>query len=302
MPRPDDLETTLESMRKELMLARCPVSGLKLLQELVKSREHADGSSLQACLRLMVKKKIDSCPELVTSRRKCRASSLTIDHVFTRQAVHQMLSMASVVAVCPREVDGRASGRFVRYKRHRDALHTMGFSASEAANDRHKNFTRVNGPVSPRLLVEHHVDSDGQVLYVMGRNAEEMTFNIVQRPDQVLSGSQTHTVEQLRRSTVMLQSVPGLTEEHPSFLRWVALGSVVCRVGSSDDDAVGRLTVSLPVRIIDDDASDVLCLLGTNLFGIGTTQRHRYLLLHCSSVCAVLACDPPDISIHNGLS
>lgn len=70
-------------MPKELMLARCPVSGLKLLQELVKAREHADGSFLQACLRLMVKKKIDSCPELVTSRRKCRASSLTIDHVFT---------------------------------------------------------------------------------------------------------------------------------------------------------------------------------------------------------------------------
>lgn len=164
VPRLDDLETRLESMRKELMLARCPVSGLKLLQEHVKAREHAEGSSLQACLRLMVKKKIESRPELVTSKRKFRSSSLTIDRVFTLQAVDQMLSMASVDAVCPGEVEGRASGRFVRYKRHRDALHTMGFSASEAANDMHKNFTRVNGPVSTRLLLEHHVDSDGHVI------------------------------------------------------------------------------------------------------------------------------------------
>lgn len=118
----------------------------------------------------MIKRKIESRPEVVKSRRKRRASSLTIEHVVARRAVDQMLSMALVDSVCSRGVGGRASGRFVRYKRHDDALQTMKFSPSEAAGVMHKTFTRVNGTVATRLLLERHVDDEGQVWYVLARN------------------------------------------------------------------------------------------------------------------------------------
>lgn len=255
------LETKLAHVERELMLARSSVSGLSSLQELMSVRKHAEGASLQACLRLLIKKKIDARPELITSRRKRRARALTVDHVTTRQAVDQMLAMASLEAVGIRGVGGRVSGRFLRFSGHREALRMVGFSPEEASSAINKTFRRLNGTVSTRLLLESHVDDAGSIWYIAGRNDVERTVDVAQRSVSLLGGSQEHTAARLTRSTVTVSSISGLSAEPPMYLRWAALGDAVRPAGASDADVVGKLTLSLPACVIEDDAWDLQSLL-----------------------------------------
>lgn len=256
-----EVESKLDHLERELMLARSSVSGLSALQEIVNVRKHAEGCSLRACLRLMIKKKMETRPEMITTKRKRRAASILIDHITTRQAVDQLLAMASLEAVGVRGVGGRVSGRFVRFGGRQEALQMAGFSAEEAFSVMYKKFTRLNGTVSTRLLLERHVDDSGSVWFILGRNSDQSSVDVAQRSVGLQGGSQAHTRERLNRSTVLAESIQGLPKEVPLFLRWSALGDPVRPAGASDADAVGRLTLSLPVCVIEDDALDLQSLL-----------------------------------------
>lgn len=60
------LEAKLANVERELMLAQASVSGLTCLQELMEVHKYADGHSLQACLRVLIKRKVAARPELIT--------------------------------------------------------------------------------------------------------------------------------------------------------------------------------------------------------------------------------------------
>lgn len=247
----------LADLERELMLARSSVSGLSSLQDPTNVRKHAEGSSLRACLLLIVKQKIDARPELVTARRKRRASAVTVDYITTRQAVDQMLSMASVQAVGTRGVGGRVSGRFVRFNGHREARRTVGFPEEEALSAMYRSFTMLNGTVSTRLLLERYIDDTGLVWFILRRTSAEKTIQVAQRSLQLFGGSRTHTLERLNRSTVAVDAIPGLPAEPPVYMRWTALGAAVHPAGAVDADTDGRLTLSFPVCVIDDEALDL---------------------------------------------
>lgn len=254
-------ESKLAHLERELMLARTAVSRLSSLPELMDVRKHAEGSSLRACLRLLIKRKIEARPEIMTARHRRRAVALTVEHITTRQAVDQMLGMASLDAVELRGVGGRVSGRFVRFSGHQDALQAFGFSTAEAAAAMHRTFTRLNGTMSTRLLLGRHVDDTGSVRFVLGRSTDGRTVDVAQRSVGALDGSQAATFEPLHRSTVDIDAISGLPIELPLFLRWSTLGDAVRPPGASDADVVGRLTMSLPVCVIDDEALDLRSLL-----------------------------------------
>lgn len=254
-------ESKLAHLERELMLARSAVSGLSSLQELMDVRKHAEGSSLRAWLRLLMKKKIEPRPELITARRRRRALALTVEHITTRQAVDQMLGMASLDAVELWGVGGRVSGLFVRFSGHQDALQAVGFSAAEAAAALHRTFTRLNGTMSTRLRIERHVNDTGPVWFVLGRSTDGRTVAVAQRSVGALDGSQAATFEPLHRSTVHIDATSGMPIELPLFLRWCARGDAVRPPGASDADFVGRLTMYLPVCVIDDEALDLRSLL-----------------------------------------
>lgn len=255
------LEAKLEHVERELMLAWSSVSGLASLPELMNVRKHAEGACLQASLRLMIQKKIEARPEIITSRRKRRARALTVDHVTTRQSVDQMLAMASLEAVGTRGVGGRVSGRFMRFSGHREALRMVGFSAADATSAMHKTFKRLNETTTTRLLMESQVDDAGSVWYILGRNEAEQTIDVAQRSVSIFDGSQEHTGVHATRSTVALATISGLPMEPPLTFRWSALGDAVRPAGGSDGDVVGRLTLSLPACVIEDDAMDRRSLL-----------------------------------------
>lgn len=247
MNRFGQLEAKLVNVEDELMLSRASVSGLTSLQELMEVHKYADGHSLQACLRVSIKRKVAARPELITAKRKRRASTLTVDYITKRWAVDEMLAMASLEAVSIRGVGGRVSGPFFRFDRHLEVLRIICFSAVEASLAVHQKFPRPNGTVSTRLLLERHVDEEGSVWYIVERNAQEQTVQVAQRSVRLTGGSQAYGVEQLVRSTVGVDTISDLPTERPMFLRWVALGAAVRPTACADADVAGRLTISLPV-------------------------------------------------------
>lgn len=261
MNRFGQLEAKLVNVERELMLSRASVSRLTSLQELMEVHKYADGHSLQACLRVSIKRKVAARPELMTAKRKRRASTLTVDYITTRRAVDRMLAIASLEAVSIRGVGGRVSGRFVRFDRHLEVLRVIGFSAVEASLAMQQKFPRLNGTVSTRLVLERHVDEEGSVWYIVEPNAQEQTVQVAQRSVCLTGGSQAYGVGQLVRSTVGMDTFSDLPTERPMFLRWVALGAAVRPAESADADVARRLTMSLPVCVVDDEALDPKSLL-----------------------------------------
>lgn len=163
-----------------------------------------------------------------------------------------MLSMATLEAREHRGVGGRVSGRVVRLSRHREVLRMVRFSSGQVDSVMHKSFSRLNGTTSTRMRLERHVDDTRLELFILGRNLDKKTVDVAQRPVGFLEASQAPTAERLNRFTVALDTIPGLPNKMPLFLRWSALGDPVRPAGASDAVVVGRLTLSLPVCVIHD--------------------------------------------------
>lgn len=56
----------------------------------------------------------------------------------------------------------------------------------------------------------------------------------------------------LKRSTVDIETLPGLHTVGPRSFRWVALGWPVLPAGATDASVVSKLTVALPVIVLHD--------------------------------------------------
>lgn len=252
-----ELETRLQALERDLILSKSAVSGLSALQQVSQVNTLAQGVALQACLRVMLKKRVETRPEVLTSKRKRRAKVLTLEHVATRDAVEQLLAVASVDAACTRGIGGRVSGRVVRCPGAAEVLSLIGCSAEEMTSFRSKTFTRLNGTVSTRLLLEKFVDEDGMTWFILHRNVLSGTADVVQRRGPRACGSQMTAPEHLERKTVSLNALSGLSAEGPSLVRWVALGDPIQPANTGDGNVAGKLTVTLPVCVVEDNAKDL---------------------------------------------
>lgn len=256
-----ELETRLGFLERDFMLAQSSMSGLASLQQLLQANKTAQGSALQLCLRSMLKKRVGTRPEVLSAKRKRRSPVLTMEHTVTRGAVDQLLALASVDAVCTRGVGGRVSGRLVRFKETRGLLSALGCSSDEATAFMCKSFTRLNGSVSTRLLMERFLDIEGDVSYILRRNQLEGTVDVAQRGQVNGGSSQLSTRGRLELSSIQLDSLPGLCADGPSSFRWVATGDPAQRAGLGDEDVVGKMVVTLPTCVVEDSARDLQALL-----------------------------------------
>lgn len=257
-----ELETRLRTLERDLMLSKSSISGLSALQQVSQVNTLAQGVALQACLRTMLKKRVDTRPEVLTSKRKRRAKVLTIEHVTTRDAVDQLLAVASMEAECTRGVRGRVSGRVVRCSGAREVLSLIGCSCEEAESFQSKTFTRLNGSVSTRLLLERFVDEEGIDWFLLRRDVMNETVIAIRRQGAHAGTSQKPGPGLPQRSTIKVDALSGLSVEGPALFRWVALGDPVLPARSTDGNVAGKLTVTVPVCVVEDDAKDVTALLG----------------------------------------
>lgn len=252
-----ELETRMHALERDLMLSKSSVSGLSALQKVSQVNTLAQGVALQACLRVMLKKRVEARPEVLTRKRKRRAKVLTIEHVTTRDALEQLLALASVDAACTRGVGGRVSGRVVRCSGAAEVLSLIGCSAEEVASLRSKTFTRLSGSVSTRLLLETFFDEDGMTWFIIHRNLSNGTADVLQRPATRACRSPMAASEDVERKTVTVDELPGLSAEGPALVRWVAMGDPVQLASTKDGNVAGKLTVTLPVCVVEDNARDL---------------------------------------------
>lgn len=116
--------------------------------------------------------------------------------------------------------------------------------------------------MSPRWMPLLYLSSSfgrGKALFL--RQAARHLHKTVDRSVCLTGGSQAYGVGQLVRSTVGMDTFSDLPTERPMFLRWVALGAAVRPAESADADVARRLTMSLPVCVVDDEALDPKSLL-----------------------------------------
>jgi len=258
--RLEELAARIDGVQRDLFLAKTSVSGLGALQEVMAGERWALGSALQACLRSMLIVRLKTCPERRSARRKRSQSLLSLEHVAVCGAVDQLFAMGDVEAERVRGVAGRPAGRLVRFASCRAVLNLLACSASETAAALHKTFPRKDGTVASRLLFERHTDVVGKVWFILSRDVAEKTVEVALREPAVGSALDGGNPARLLRHTLKLEDVPGLAAVCPATLSWTPTRGYSPPLGAPEAGTPGRLTLTLPVCVVEYDGRDLQTL------------------------------------------
>lgn len=262
----------VEAMQEELRLTRHVRLGLDALQEVARGDRFPCGGALQRVLAQRTIERLKCTPARPRSRVHRSAGrgdleqvAITFDVIFTRAGLDELVSMTGL-KYSPRA--GRRIARPVRVVQFPGAtafLRAVGlWEPSGAQNLMCRRFTRLEKTMPARPLLERFCTEDGEVNYILSRNASTGQVLVAVRESETYDVRRRAFKHPLVQKLVGHDSLPGLSETWPCFFFWRE-STASAAMEWEGVDACGSMSVSLPCCTFEDLPADVAALVQSSV-------------------------------------
>jgi len=251
------MQAKISSLEEELLAARSSVNGLHALQVAVQQDEFVLGKALQVSLRSRLIEKTRACPPVRRSVAHKPRTTLVVEVEAVLRAVVQFVAMTEVV--CTGYHKRGLSVRTVALPDRASLYRAFGLTPSVVNAVQSRVFQRKDGSKTARVLQEHVVDSSGKIFYVVGRDAEAAT--VACRDSEAYDSRRKRHVHPLIKQTLPYDQLPEDLLSSSGCLTWKESRSSKLQLEELGDLVSGRVTVTIPISIVQGSAQDVLALL-----------------------------------------
>ena len=251
------MQAKITSLEEELLAARSSVNGLHALQTAVRQDEFVMGKALQVSLRSRLIEKTRACPPVRRSVAHKPRTTLVVEVETVLRAVVQFVAMTKVV--CTGYHKRGLGVRTVALSDRASLYGALGLTPSVINAVQSRVFQRRDGSKTARILLEHFVSDQGKIYYVIRRDAD--TATVACRTAETYDSRRKRHVHPLVMQALPYEQLPEDMLSSSACLTWKESRSSKLQLEELGDMVSGKVTVTIPISIVQGSADDVLALL-----------------------------------------